>query len=66
MRNIKQYDDREARPVVQDSGLYVAMKKQAIHRSVEEKRRNQNDMTGDEDKNTLSFSVIYIYIYICM
>jgi hypothetical protein len=26
------------------------MKKQAIHRSVEETRRNKNDMTGDEDK----------------
>jgi hypothetical protein len=39
-----------ARPVVQDSGFYVAMKKQAIHRSVEENRRNLNDMTGDEDK----------------
>jgi hypothetical protein len=32
------------------TGFYVAMKKQTIHRSVEGKRRNQNDMTGDEDK----------------
>jgi hypothetical protein len=39
-----------ARPVVQDSGFCVVMKKQGIYRSVEEKRRNQNDMTGDEDR----------------
>jgi hypothetical protein len=26
------------------------MEKQAIHGSVEKKRRNQNDMTGDEDE----------------
>jgi hypothetical protein len=40
-----------ARPVFQDSGFHVAIKNQAMHISVEENRRNQNDMTEYEDKN---------------
>jgi hypothetical protein len=39
-----------ARPLVQYSGFYVALKKQAIHVSVDENGRNQNDVTGDVDK----------------